>query len=295
MRISILTTITNPTERQDKYEQAICCYKDLADEVVVVDGSFSSNQDGQIDVLGKTKIIYSHWPHEWNWIELPRHLNIGREQCTGDWIIRLDIDQFIHEKDFEEIYRRLKNCLQSIDVMTFQKKSTVYGGRYYEKGGQAIAFRNRPYIALGKDLDCDTDLCYPIKVLGVEEISYTGYTTQKDRVFYFIKGKYKLPFGKSLIKERTGVSYWNYDYFFKTRGFIKEEFWRFSKAYYRYFKSWKFGKNKDEAFKVFMDMQKARYDKAPYTYKLEDHPKYIRKEVELLKPEQFGYNGFVEL
>jgi len=48
----------------------------------------------------KVKYIWEPWPYEWNWVELPKHLNIGLAECTGDWVLKLDIDQFIHEDDF---------------------------------------------------------------------------------------------------------------------------------------------------------------------------------------------------
>lgn len=276
MRISILTTVTNPKERQDKFKEAFECYKDLADELVVVDGSNLSSKDGRIDILSdRTKMVYLHWPQEWNWVQLPKSLNAGREQCTGDWILKLDVDQFIHEKDFKEIRKRLSQCPKNAEALTFQKMSMTYGKKYYEKGGQPIAFRNLPEIVIGKATDKETDLCFAIRQSGIEKTL-----------------SYDLPIGRSLIEERTGVSYWNYDYFFKTKEFTKKEFWRFSRAYHRYFKSWEFGKDEDASFELFLNMQKSRHDKALYTYKLEDHPKYIREAVKNLTPEQFGYNGF---
>jgi len=277
MKLSVLTTISNPDERQDKWQEALSCYCDLADEVVVVNGGeylFGLNE--------RIKQIPFPWPYEWSWIELPKHLNAGREKCTGDWILKMDIDQFIHEKDFKEVRKRLSECPKKAEAMTFQKMSMTYGGKYYEKGGQPIAFRNLPGIAIGKALDKETDLCFAIRQTGIEEVwDWEG------KIQY-----YSLPVGKSLKEERTGVNYWNYDYFFKTKEFTKNEFWRFSRAYYRYFQSWNFGSSIEASFRHFLDMQKGRHDKALYTYKLEDHPKYIREAVKNLSEEQFGSNGF---
>ena len=166
--------------------------------------------------------------------------------------------------------------------MTFQKMSMTYGGKYYEKGGQPIAFRNLPGIVIGKALDKETDLCFAIRQTGTETV-WDWEGTMK---------YYELPIGKSLKEERTGVNYWNYDYFFKTKEFTKKEFWRFSRAYYRYFQSWEFGNNEEDSFRIFLNMQKGRHDKALYTYKLEDHSKYIRDAVKNLSEEQFGYSGF---
>ena len=35
MKISIATTYTNPDERQDPWKEAMACYEDFADEVIV--------------------------------------------------------------------------------------------------------------------------------------------------------------------------------------------------------------------------------------------------------------------
>lgn len=281
MKISVLTTITNPEQRQDKWKEALECYSDLADEIVLVNGG-SPLSVGYLFQHPKIKILDLEWPNEWNWVELPKHLSAGRKECTGDWIIKMDIDQFFHENDIKDIKDKLSVAPEECQVMTFQKMSLTYGKKYYQKGGQPIAFRNSPEISIGKNLDKETDLCFPIRQTGTETI-------------FDWEGKidsYELPVGRDLVTGKTGIKYWNCDYFFKTKEFTKKEFWRFSRAYERYFKTWKFGSSEDSSFHIFIDMLKARYKDAPYTYKLEDLPKYIRKSAEELTPEQFGYNGW---
>lgn len=280
MKLSILTTITNPDERQDKWREALGCYIEFADEVIVVNGGDETKFDVLLSRTAyykfpELKLIHLPWPYEWNWIELPRHLNAGLEKCTGDWVIKLDIDQFIHEKDFRELRAKLRTCPEDCDVATFQKMSMTYGKKYYQKGGQPIAFRNLGFVSIGLNKDKKTDLCFPIKQDGFIEV-----------------GDYLLPVGRQLKEFKTGISYWNYDYFFKTRDFTEKEFFRFSRAYYRYFKRWTFGKTAVSSFHVFLNMMKGRHDRSPYTYKLSDHPKYIREAVKNLKPEQFGYNAW---
>jgi len=289
MKISILTTITNPEERQDKWIEALSCYYDLADEVVVVNGGSPVYTDSH-GPWEKIKFVNLPWSYNWNWIELPRHLNAGLKKCTGDWIIKLDIDQFIHEKDFERVRKVLAQVPEDCDVATFQKMSMVYGKKYYQKGGREIAFRNKPYIRFGKNLDKPTDLCFPVKVTSYEKVCLDCFNdaTKGD----FCRIWYKLPVGRQLKTFKTGISYWNYDYTFKAQDFVKEEFWRFSQAYYRYFKKWTFGRTKRKAFQVFLNMMKGRHDRAPYTYTLKDHPKYIREAIKNLTKEQFGLNAW---
>lgn len=274
MKLSILTTITNPEVRQDKYIEALTCYCDLADEVVVVNGGAPISV-GILFSHPKIKIIDMPWPDEWNWIELPRHLNAGKEACTGDWILKLDIDQLIHEKDFEMVRRKLAECPSECYSASFQKMSLTYGKKYYQKGGQTIGFRNLPELFIGKSTSRATDLCFAVVKTGSIKVD-----------------DYDLPVGYDPLVFKTGISYWNYDYFFKTKEFTKKEFYRFSRAYERYFHSWEFGTSEEDCLRVFLEMQKGRYDRAPYSYKLEDHPKYIRRDVGDLTKEQFGFNGW---
>ena len=234
----------------------------------------------------KLKIVNLEWPYEWNWLEYPKHLNEGLKHCTGDWILRLDIDQFVHEKDFEKIREELSKCPQDCEATTFQKMSFAYGKKYYQKGGQPIAFRNRQGIEIGKCIERATDLCFAVRRTG-EIINYKKVDGKEtDEILY------ELPIGHDLKTYKTGIEYWNYDYFFKTKEFTRKEFWRMSRAYHAFFNSWEFGYDEEASFQVFLDMLKGRYNRSPYEYTLETHSKYIQKAILELKPEQFGFNGW---
>jgi len=280
MKLTILTTITNPEERQDRYKEALSCYQDLADEVIVVSGSHAEPfefEDDERKVYddGKTKFYNLPWPYDWNWIELPRHLNFGLQRCSGDWILKLDIDQLIHENDFIELLRKINECPDTCDGITLQKMTMFFGNKYFQKGEQAILFRNKEDIRFGEQLMHKTDLCFPVKV------------TDKR-----IVDDYELPRGIPINTYRSGISYFNYDYYFKTMEFTKKEFWRFSQAYYRFFREWTFGGTPEDAFQVFLNMTRGRQKRAPYTATLDTHPKWIRSEVAALKKEQYGYDGW---
>ena len=86
MKISIATTYTNPDERQDPWKEAITCYGDFADEIIV------TGQD---------------WPHDFSWDYIGKTFNEGFNKSTGDWVFRMDIDYFIHEKDMKKIKQAL--------------------------------------------------------------------------------------------------------------------------------------------------------------------------------------------
>ena len=91
MTIGIIVTITNPDQREDKWREALRCYSDLADEIVVVNGGGPVHYSLDFCDLTKVKEVKLPWPKEWNWVELPRHLNAGLEALTTEWCLKIDI------------------------------------------------------------------------------------------------------------------------------------------------------------------------------------------------------------
>ena len=87
MKISIFTSMTNPEERNDPWEEALNCYKDFADEVIVV------GED---------------WPEEFLWDHIGKTFQQGLDKSNGDWAIRMDLDYFFHENDMSYIKNFLR-------------------------------------------------------------------------------------------------------------------------------------------------------------------------------------------
>ena len=73
MKLSIFTSMTNPEERNDAWQEAISCYEDIADEVIVVGDS---------------------WPEEFKFDLIGQTYQEGFEKSSGDWVIRMDLDYF---------------------------------------------------------------------------------------------------------------------------------------------------------------------------------------------------------
>ena len=90
MNLSIFTSMTNPEERMDPWKEAMSCYGDLADEVII------TGED---------------WPENFKWDHIGKVFHEGFEKSTGDWGIRMDIDYLFHENDFEYIRDFLKKKL----------------------------------------------------------------------------------------------------------------------------------------------------------------------------------------
>ncbi len=284
MHISILTTITNPEERQDRWKEALHSYCDFADEVVVVDGSELSNVKNVINLFaneldsGKIKLISMPWPYEWNFKELPLHLNAGLEEATGDWVIKMDIDQIIHENDFEEIRKRFE-MNNDKDAVTFQKMSPLPFGKLNQKGEMLVALNKAKVgdtVCFGDVIDTPNDLCQLIVKEGTNE-----------------KG---IPYGKLLSEVgncgRTGVSIWNFDYFFKTEEFTRKEFPRFSRAFLNYFGYTNWGHDDKESFDIFINMMKGRTGRASQKVDTDSLPRYIKEEYMKIDEKQFGHSAW---
>lgn len=282
MKLSIITTITNPEKRQDPWIEAINNYLDLADEVIVVNGgeafeyeTFSNNP--------KLKQILLPWPEDWNFQELPRHLNAGLKEATGDWVLKLDIDQFIHENDFQTVRKAFESCYAP--VMTFQKYTVLPGKSLLQKGEIICAINKRHYpeICFGDDPESDTDLCMPLYPTAIRQVN----APELD---------YAMPIGPLVKYEeagRSGITIWNFDYTFKTAEFTRREFYKFSKAWQNYFGKTSWGHSEEESFKVFINNMSGRCQKAPYQItNLDVLPKYIREKYQNLKKEEFGFNGW---
>lgn len=281
MRISVFTMVGNtketPTERGDAWIEAINSYAFFADEIVIVDGSGRLNTNVlNAPVREKCRVIADPWEYDWSWMELPKKLNTGYKNCTGDWCIKADIDYIFHEKDAERIHDDLSK-IQTL-AASLRKFSFVLHNKFYEKGGVPIAINKRKAgnkVGFGRDKDRKTDLCYPIIRDGTKDSA-------------------GVPLGRLLENEvtRTSIPIYNYDYSFKTQEQTKKEFHRFSKAYTRYFRSSPFGSTASESFDVFIEMMKGRLSKCPYTADISDHPIFIRDRIKNLKPSEFAYDGW---
>ena len=97
MKLSIFTSMTNPQERNDPWEEGLECYEDFADEVIIV---------------GET------WPQEFTFSDIGKVFQEGFDRSNGDWVILMDIDTFFHENDtnFSQVTLIRTSFLENIEV-----------------------------------------------------------------------------------------------------------------------------------------------------------------------------------
>jgi len=276
MKISVIVCITNPEERQDIWKESIASMLPWADEIIVVNGGRPFTKE-LVDNLRKgIKVIDLPWPHEFSWDELPKHLNAGLKECTGDWVVRADIDYVF--KDSWKNYLFELEKFKDKRIVTAQKFSTILVNKVYQKGPMKMII-NMKYrdmcfgVAEGKY----TDLCVPIIKTGMHG---------------------DIPKGKMVYDKDIGKShleFMNYDYCFKTKDFTAKEFLRFSMAHKKYFGTTNWGETEEKALEKFINMMVSRMIKGNrYIYHMpwQKHPSFIQDKVKNIKPSQFGFNGW---
>ena len=99
--LSIFTTMTDPEKRNDPWKEALECYNFFADEVVVVGDD---------------------WPTEFSWDHIGKTFQEGYDKCTSDWVMRMDIDYFLHEKNKNKLFNALEkyNSYPAISLPQYQ-------------------------------------------------------------------------------------------------------------------------------------------------------------------------------
>jgi glycosyltransferase involved in cell wall biosynthesis len=259
MTLSIFTTTTNPLERGDPYHEAIKCYKDLADEVVVVNGG------GQLTEQSGIKYVNYKWPKEFSWDFIGKQFTRGYKACTSDWVIHADLDFLFHEKDFEEI-RQVLGSHPHAPALSFYKWQFTMPDRYNLKSRLVIAVNKGEYGDRIK-FDSSGDLCQPS-----------------------LDGKYLSP---DDVPE-SGIEFYNYEKLLKTEEQIKDDVERMARAWHRHFGDYKLGTD-DTAYSEWLQMALGRLGKPHKHIPIHEHPKYIQDTILKLRPDQWGYNAFGKL
>jgi len=262
MKLSIFSTTGNASglDNQDPLEEALACYRDLADEVVLMNGNLADKKtyDG-------IKVVYSDWPEEFSWEFIGQQFQRGYEACTGDWVIHADLDFFFHEKDIAQIRKVLEES--DAPALSFYKHQFLLGDRYRLKSRLVVAVNKGKYGDRIK-FNSGGDLCQP---------SLDGMELKPDAV------------------PEARCCFYNYDFTFKDKEIIAREFNRMAKARQKMFPNDNWGvESPESALEFFKRMQVGRFNNNSgwQMIKLEDHPKYIQEKLKNLTPEMFGYNMF---
>lgn len=262
MKLSIFTTVTEPRVRGDAWKPAFNCYKELADEFVVVDGSPNMTKDSGFS-NPEMKVIVNKWPTEFKWDFIGQQFRRGYEACIGDWVIHADLDFIFHEKDFEKIREQLE-IHREHPALSFWKYQFILPDRYNLKSRLVIAVNKKTFGDRIK-FNSGGDLCQP----SLDEVELSSDDMAEIR-----------------------VPFYNYEHLLKTKEQITDDVSRMDRAYHRHFGKWLYSTDGTNAFDGWLEMVKGRFNKPQEHIKLSQHPKFVQETIKNLTPDQWGYNGF---
>lgn len=243
MKISVATTYTNPEERNDPWKEALSCYEDFADEVVVT---------------GKD------WPHDFSWELIGETFNQGFKKASGDWVLRMDIDYFIHEKQMDSLIKSLKKY-EEYPAVCFPQYQFFIPTKFQLKTRLCIALNKKSYPNI--ELNGGGDMCLATlnsKLIQAKDVP------------------------------NLNIPIYQYDSMFRTKDIISLDRSRFASAWFNYFGSYgdRGGSEPDIAYEYWYKNIRKKYMFHTNDFKINNHPKYIKEKLYSLENDQFGHDGF---
>ena len=256
MRISIFTTVTEPIRRQDPFKEAIRSYKDIADEIIIING-------GEEYLLEENCIeIKSKWDFSFNFEHIGKQFQKGYEACTGDWAIKMDLDTFIHENDIEALKHAL-DTHSDHPAVSFVKMNWVKEDLFIPKARTIFAVNKK---LCGDRLKWDASITKSKPSLDGKEIEIKT-----------------IP---------DSIAVYNYHFATKDKEQITEDRYRFAKAWERMTGSKEWGSQSPVA--AYEHFKNECIDRASkYTPTKINHPKYITNYLKRL-PKNRLYNWVEE-
>ena len=112
MFLSVYTYVKNGLHYDFHVVEMLKHHLPLADEIVVNEGY---STDGTYEAIAsldpKIRITRTHWEKPGNTFEWYSVLkNHARLQCSGEWCLHLDADEFVPEWEFQRMREMLKSC-----------------------------------------------------------------------------------------------------------------------------------------------------------------------------------------
>ena len=243
MKISCFTTMTNPEQRGDPWREALNCYKYFFDDIVT---------------------IGEDWPEEFKFDLIGKYFQKGYDQANSDWVFRMDIDYFFHEKDLNSLEKILYKY-NEYPAIFFPQYQFFTPDRYQIKTRLAVALNKKKFSDI--KFDGGGDLCLP---------------TLKNKILHFSD----LP--------NASIPIYQYDSLFRTKDIIANDRARFARAWYRQFGNYgdRGGETPKAAYEAWIKMIEKKYKFHTNKINLSQHPTFIKKKLENLEIDQFGYDAF---
>jgi glycosyltransferase involved in cell wall biosynthesis len=137
MKISAFTMCRNVTKFYYPVKESIMSALPLVDEMVIALGE--SDEDDETERLiieinsPKIKVIHTKWDLDAypNGMVHAQQTDLAKAHCTGDWLLYLQADELIHEKNYELIKSACTDYLDDLKVEGFLFDYFHFWGDYY--------------------------------------------------------------------------------------------------------------------------------------------------------------------
>ena len=188
----------------------------------------------------------------------------GFNKASGDWVIKMDIDTIIHEKDFDSLYASMKTY-KDYPALSMRKFQFFTPFRFHTKSRMGMVLNKKRFKNV--KFNGGGDGCDP---------TVNGIHINEKNV------------------PRVKIPFWNYDSTFKTKEVISEDRARFARAWHRTFGDYgdRGGPDPEVAFDALYKMVNERFSKHVFKSSISDHPIFIQSKLKSLNENHFGFNLF---
>ena len=277
IKISAHCNITNPEKMGYPYLESIKSFADFCDEVIVVDGGSTDGSLEKIKKIPRVKIVRGHlWPERFDWMTMPRNLQIGFNECKNKWAFKFDVDYIFDSNELQKITPFLSTNLPAIEI---RKANFVLSDRYFIKDSYPLLV-NKNHIGIGYGVATGSGSLRP----GSTFMKPIIKETKIDKELYCGKAVWR----KNLRVEISDAIVYCYDFTFMNINQIIKQRFRFEMSLRKYRED-KFLTEK-ECYSKFKKMMSARLKKCKHEIAI--HPLHIQKRIINLRPDQFGFNMF---
>ena len=285
-KLSFFAIATEPFKNGYPIIECITSILNVADEIIIVYGREENESEKQLLQLSeKVKVFKTNkWPLDWSYNVMTEHFNYGLQKCTGDLIIKIDIDFIFKFDDYgnQNVFREtLFNNLNTYHLMYLPKIN-------YYPNGYVTYMDNNIYIINQYLLKKES------KPFKIDRVNYCNTIV--------ITGKY---LQKNIIDYQLAP--YNYDCTFMTKEQYYEKTYRWYMAYYKLFGNLDYFQNFNITLDNIKDVDKCLecviskvYSRICHTKKkgkfhyvgIQQHPKIIQSRLQNLLDTQYGQNHF---
>lgn len=311
MKISAFCLTTNAFKMQFPFIESIKSFLPIVDELIVVDGGSTDGTIRAIQKIDDEKIRIvcdkdTKWEDDWEYWRMGHNFNRGFNECSGDIVIKFDVDYVAHDSCYElgENGHSFRDDCEHIlktgkKTLTFSRRNFIVIDRYFFKSRKTLGIVKSKFEGL------NVKVCYGLDVKkwawGFEPI--------------IVKFKENgIWFGEMI---RTGhnaytpsIDIFNYDDVFMTRDTMRKYRARHFRAVFKQqTKKYKYipkptpdctpeeyEKDKDIAWKWYEDYRINYFEtRNQIPLRLFEHPKIMWKRITALKKTQQGYDYWGQL